>query len=437
MNENNKKVTSIARGINMNFWLKRFWDVILLDVIILALILASFVRFCEVQVPQDKHVIDRRLEALDKKTGEVVDFQTFSKTNLKRLDFKTLEYIVVDEDKTEYHFELMKVVQVAAVPFAIVIMLQTVRLFFALFEMGSIRRKLKPLNELAKQAEALSSVPLDYTKFENLEHAIMDISPDSPDPKLSTGDSDLRSIEVALNNLLYRMRETQKQQARFVSDASHELRTPISVIQGYANMLDRWGKQDETILEESIEAIKNESDHMKELIEQLLFLARGDNGRNTLNMREFDLSEVMEEVWDESMMIDEKHTYTFKGGIEAPCYGDVAMIKQSARIFIQNAAKYSEEGSTIEISVKVTDDKVSYVIQDNGIGMSGEDIGHIFERFYRSDKARNGKTGGSGLGLSIAKWIIDAHNGTIDVLSRSEIGTRFTIAFPKNIAKNV
>ena len=118
--------------------------------------------------------------------------------------------------------------------------------------------------------------------------------------------------------------------------------------------------------------------------------------------------------------------------------GDIAMIKQSARIFIQNAAKYSEKGS--EIMIKVNSGrggKVSYVIQDEGIGLNQEQLGHIFERFYRSDQARNADTGGTGLGLSIAKWIIDAHDGTIDVLSRTEFGTRFTVNFNNKISERM
>ena len=219
------------------------------------------------------------------------------------------------------------------------------------------------------------------------------------------------------------------QQARFVDDASHELRTPIAVIQGYVNMLDRWGKDDPAVLEESINAIKNESENMKELIDQLLFLARGDNGRQKLAMERIDLSEIMREVWEESTMIDPDHKYLLEG--DEGCYisGDQAMIKQSIRIFVQNAAKYSEKGNSIKLSVKKSDGKILYSVQDEGIGMAGEELSHIFERFYRSDKARNSSTGGSGLGLSIAKWIIDAHKGNVEVLSRQEIGTRITVSF--------
>ena len=106
------------------------------------------------------------------------------------------------------------------------------------------------------------------------------------------------------------------------------------------------------------------------------------------------------------------------------------MIKQSIRIFVQNAAKYSSDGADITLGVMLESGYVSYMIQDEGIGMESSDVVHIFERFYRSDEARNGETGGSGLGLSIAKWIVDAHSGTIQVVSRPEVGTRFIVRFP-------
>lgn len=421
----NKRMTSIARRINMTFWLKRFWDVVLTDLFIIVLILCSFTYWrCE-QLPKGEHVDKIYLT--------------------EKTSYKETEFIIRTEEGNKYPYLIHEFVDYLITPGIILLSVQVIGLFFALFNTGHIRRRLRPLNELAKKAEAISSIPLDASKFEHLEQAISNVSPDAPDSKISTGDKDLQSIEVALNNLLYRMRETQKQQSRFVSDASHELRTPISVIQGYVNMLDRWGKEDESILEESIEALKHESEHMKELIEQLLFLARGDSGRNTLNHTNFDLNEVIKEVWEESLMIDEKHTYTFENSngqavspdgeiLNPPAImnGDMAMIKQSVRIFVQNAAKYSDDGNNIKFMVKCANGKVSYVIQDEGIGMEDSQVVHIFERFYRSDEARNGETGGSGLGLSIAKWIIDAHDGTIDVLSRTNLGTRFTVTFKES-----
>lgn len=427
MNANNK-MTSIARRIHMGFWLKQLWKMICLDILIVALIAGAFFKWRLDQIPETRQVVAVEIEG-----GE---------------SYKDLALIMEDTYGVVYHYSMYPFLRYITLPLWILVVFQGIDIIGSLFGTGKIRRKLKPLNDLAVKAEKLSALPLDTSKFESLEQAIENLSPNSPDAKISTGDKDLASIEVALNNLIYRMRESQKKQARFVSDASHELRTPIAVIQGYVNMLDRWGKEDESVLEESIEALKHESDHMKELVEQLLFLARGENGKNTLHYSEFDLCQVIHEVWEESLMIDEEHCYEFVGDkgsaldeegnlclAPVKMCGDVAMIKQSVRIFVQNAAKYSAKGATIQFRVKTKEDMVGYVVQDEGIGMQGEDVVHIFEPFYRSDKARNGNTGGSGLGLSIAKWIVDAHDGQIEVLSSPEIGTRFTVWLKADAAK--
>ena len=416
----NSKMTSIARRIHMSFWFKQFWGIICLDILIVTVLAGTFLKWRLDQIPDSRKVV-----AIEMERGE---------------GYKELMLIMEDAQGEEYLYPMHQFLDYLIIPLGVLVVIQGLDLIGGLFGTGKIRRKLKPLNDLAVKAEKLSSLPLDTSKFESLEQAIENLSPNSPDAKISTGDKDLASIEVALNNLIYRMRESQKKQARFVSDASHELRTPIAVIQGYVNMLDRWGKEDESILEESIEALKHESDHMKELVEQLLFLARGENGKNTLHYSEFDLCQVIHEVWEESLMIDTEHCYEFasdtgsaldeEGNLMLPpvtMCGDIAMIKQSVRIFVQNAAKYSAKGATIQFRVKTKDNMVAYVVQDEGIGMQGEDVVHIFEPFYRSDKARNGNTGGSGLGLSIAKWIVDAHDGKIEVLSSPEIGTRFTV----------
>ncbi|WP_270567098.1 sensor histidine kinase [Clostridium beijerinckii] len=300
-----------------------------------------------------------------------------------------------------------------------------------IFGTMKIRRSLKPLDEIAQTASRLSNMTFDEEKFQNLEEAISKISPVISDERIYTGDSELHGLEEAINNLLERMRDSYKQQARFVSDASHELRTPISVIQGYANMLDRWGKNDESVLNESIEAIKSESENMKNLVEQLLFLARGINGKTQINSKEFLLNDMMNEVLEESKMIDEKHIYRYYNSEQIIVQGDIGLLKQAARILIENAAKYTEENEVIMLKTGINEKGEPYFsIQDNGIGMDEKDIPHIFERFFRADTARVRKNGGTGLGLSIAKWIVDGHKGYFSVLSRKGIGTRITIFLP-------
>ncbi len=325
------------------------------------------------------------------------------------------------------------------IPFFIILIVEVVFLIGGLFTAGSVRRNLKPLQDMALHAEELSrkvnenknnyskSAP---EKLYRMESALKDFNPKSPDAKVSTGDKELQSLEIAINNLLDRVRENSRQQERFISDASHELRTPIAVIQGYVNLLDRWGKEDKQILSESIEALKNESEHMKNLVEQLLFLARGDSGKNTLQFAPVNLKDLAVSVLEESAMIDEKHNYVLResGEKEIVVSGDFAMLKQAMRIFLQNAAKYSTEKSTIIIGAdKDGDGTPILIIQDEGKGMNSSEIVHIFERFYRGGNSRSEVKGGTGLGLSIAKWIVDSHGGEIEVLSREDFGSRITI----------
>lgn len=306
-----------------------------------------------------------------------------------------------------------------------------------------IYEQLRPLFELAKTAQTLSEKAdprifqdSDYydLHIHNLESAIESVKPDAPDAGVYTGDADLKSLEDAINSLLKRTRDSYSQQIRFVSDASHELRTPIAVMKGYADMLDRWGKKDEKILDESIAAIKGETDHMNRLVEQLLFLARGDSGRTKLVIQSFSLSQMVKEVYDESVMVDSTHRWNYQTQGEIVAVGDVSMLKQAVRILVDNAAKYTPEGETISLRAAADENGAPViVIQDNGIGISEQDMSHIFDRFFRSDEARNRQQGGTGLGLAIAKWIVDRHDGYFDILSRQGLGTRISVHLP---AKN-
>ena len=292
-----------------------------------------------------------------------------------------------------------------------------------------VDKSLEPVYEMARQAQKLSEIDFDETKYQDLENAITNLKVEKNDAHIHMYNEELSSLEQAINGLIDRMREAYRMQTRFVSDASHELRTPIAVVQGYVNMLDRWGKNDESILEESIEAIKHEADHMQTLVEQLLFLARGDSNRQKMESEEIVLNDLLREVYEESLMIDEKHHYYFTEQGVGTMIGDPAMIKQSARILVDNACKYTPEGEDITIRVGMKEQKPFYEIEDHGIGMKQENLEHIFDRFYRADDVRNSKTGGTGLGLSIAKWIVDQHNGYYQIISFDQVGTRFTVYF--------
>ena len=129
-------------------------------------------------------------------------------------------------------------------------------------------------------------------------------------------------------------------------------------------------------------------------------------------------------------MIDPKHRWRLQAEEDVIAFGDAAMLKQTARILVDNAVKYTKDDETITLRTRKAGSVPCFEVQDNGEGISAEDLPHIFERFYRADPARARQTGGTGLGLSIAKWIVDRHEGYFDMLSRPGIGTRIAVCLP-------
>ena len=218
---------------------------------------------------------------------------------------------------------------------------------------------------------------------------------------------------------------------RFVSDASHELRTPIAVIQGYAALLDRWGKDDPEALQESIHAIRSEAKAMEELVEQLLFLARGDNDTQPVKPVAFDLTVLAGEVLREEEMIHQDRVFLPRWGeAPIPVRADQGLIKQVMRILMDNSVKYSPPDGRVYLRVTAQEGYARVTVQDEGMGIAPQGIPHIFDRFYRTDQSRDRRTGGTGLGLSIAKWIVDRHGGWFEVVSREGVGTRISFLLP-------
>lgn len=413
------RVTSIARKINLNHMGRLFLTYIATDVLVFALLSAIFVVGMDLQMAGN------------------FSFH-YTREFSYKIDLWSAVYTVSDSaGQVLYQIPAGMWIYLFRMGALVLMVMQILDLIMMAFSgTAQVRRELRPLNQIAARAQELSEIAFDETKYHSLEDAISNLRVDAMENGIHMHDKDLQGIETALNGLLERIRASYKQQTQFVSDASHELRTPIAVIQGYVNMLDRWGKKDTAILEESIEAIKNEANHMQKLVEQLLFLARGDSNRQNLDMKNQELNSILREVYEESLMIDENHRYRFEESGTVEVYGDSDMLKQSARILIDNAAKYTKQGEEILIRVGAwKDGSPFYGIQDNGIGMSQEDVAHAFDRFYRADSVRNSKTGGTGLGLSIAKWIVDKHQGYYDIVSREGLGTRFSVVFPRYTAQ--
>ncbi len=269
--------------------------------------------------------------------------------------------------------------------------------------------------------------------IDTMTKLVKEISINDLDKRLDVRGSknELKDLAITFNDTLNRLEESIEKQNQFISDASHELRTPISVIQGYANLLNRWGKDDKEVLEESLEAIKNESENMKILVENLLFLARGDKNTQKINKEKFTLNQLMEEILTETKLIDDNsHHIALERNEEVIINADKNLIKEALRIFLDNSIKYTPSGGTIKLSAYQKNNRAIITIVDNGVGISKEHLPHIFDRFYRTDKSRGRESGGTGLGLSIAKWIIDNHSGTIYIDSKIDVGTNVTVELP-------
>lgn len=241
---------------------------------------------------------------------------------------------------------------------------------------------------------------------------------------------ELKELSQTFNEMMDRIEEGYKTQQQFVSDASHELRTPIAVIKGYVNMLDRWGKNDRAVLEESISAIKNETENMQDLIEKLLFIARSDKSTLIYTKEDFKISTILNEIEKETKMIDSKHKLYFKFYDDANIYADKNRIKQAIRILIDNAIKFTPVDGNIMVSGLIKYDYYVIKVEDTGIGIEKKDLEKIFERLYRAEQSRSKEIGGHGLGLSIAKIIVLGHKGKIKVKSTVGKGSEFSIMLP-------
>ncbi|MFL0168188.1 sensor histidine kinase [Candidatus Clostridium helianthi] len=330
----------------------------------------------------------------------------------RHLRYKTVEYNsqeygiiyfqIVKDMKSEHYF--MKMV------FGLMAIADSIGVIASIIVGYIVSKKmLKPINYITKTAENIS--------INNLKERINITGPDD----------ELKRLASTLNKMIDRLQDSFNRQIQFVSDASHELRTPIAVIQGYANLLDRWGKNDKEALEKSIYAIKLEANSMASLVESLLFLAKGDSGTQVMEKKEISINKLIKEVIDESNVIEKDHEILSDRNDIGEITADYGMIKQMIRIFVSNSIKFTPKGGKIKIDSEVHKEFVKITVSDTGIGIPKDEINNIFERFYIVDKSRSKESAGSGIGLSIAKRIVDMHKGTINVESEEGTGTRVIV----------
>lgn len=228
------------------------------------------------------------------------------------------------------------------------------------------------------------------------------------------------------------IRQTLLLQRQFTADASHELRTPLALIRANAEMLYRHTDHLPPSETDLIGEIISETDHLNRLVGDLLTLARADTDALQIAQKPVDFRTLVSDVHEDLHRIAEARGLQTGLSLNGPVVvrGDETRLRQLLLILLDNAMKYSDAGGRIDVSVARDDGRARLVVSDTGIGIPSKDLPHIFERFYRVDRAREHESGGTGLGLAIAKWIVQAHHGSIKADSTMGKGTRFQIDLP-------
>lgn len=254
---------------------------------------------------------------------------------------------------------------------------------------------------------------------------------DSRVPKLRTND-ELSDLAQEFNEMIDRMQRYIDQQRQFVEDVSHELRTPVAVVEGHLKMLERWGKDDPKVLEESIEASLEETKRMKSLVSEMLDLTRADQIEINYSNEKTNVVRLVDQVFNDFKMIHPEFNFVMDDDITGEPIVHIYRnhLEQVLVILLDNAVKYSKKRKEIHISTANTKQSVEIAIQDFGEGISEENLKQVFNRFYRIDKARSRDQGGNGLGLSIAKKLIEEYHGNISLESSIGSGSIFRIELP-------
>lgn len=276
------------------------------------------------------------------------------------------------------------------------------------------RRALAPVDAIVRSAHAISGANLD-----------------SRLDKLDTGD-ELQRLSDTLNEMLSRIEGAFKRVTQFTADASHELRTPVSLIRTEAELALRRSR-DVGHYRESLEHILREAERTSGLIEEMLALARADSGHASLKMQSLNLASVLRAVAESWGQVAAVYGLEFRYRISSEdvwITADEAAMRRTVNILLDNAFKYTSRPGGVDLTLQQNNGKAVVSVRDSGIGIPLEEQEKIFERFYRVDKARVRETQGAGLGLAIARWIVQQHAGTIRVVSTSGSGATFCVELP-------
>ena len=250
--------------------------------------------------------------------------------------------------------------------------------------------------------------------------------------KVSEKNDEFAIVSEHFNELLDKISFYIEQQKHFVEDVSHELRTPVAIVEGHLKLLNRWGKDDPEVLEESLQASLVELQRMKTLVQEMLDLSRAPQVKEQYKDATTNVTEVAKQVVHNFRVLYPEFTFTFDDDLKHDLWIPIYLnhLEQVVIILMDNAVKYSLDRKEIILSLSKGEEHVEIAVQDFGMGMTEEDRKKVFSRFYRVDKARSRERGGNGLGLSIAKELIESYDGEISVTTLLNHGSIFKITLP-------
>jgi heavy metal sensor kinase len=276
-----------------------------------------------------------------------------------------------------------------------------------------MRRSLAPVDEITKRAEGITST--------NLSERL---------PVIRTGD-ELERLSMSLNRMIERLDEAFQHINRFSADASHELRTPLTILQLELEGIAQDHRRD-AALGDQIGSALEETHRMSRIVESLLAISRLDAGEVKMDKTRLDLGDLAASTADEMRLLAEEKSIRLRtrAAVSVQVEGDRTRLQQVIVNLIDNAIKYTQEGGTVEIRVGQEGNIAVLEVSDDGPGIPAHALPHVFERFYRADKARSRASGGAGLGLSIVKAICAAHNAEVKVSSQEGRGSCFRVELP-------
>ena len=310
-------------------------------------------------------------------------------------------------------------------------------------KLAELRKQLRTLFFQLLVVEAIVSVGLAYfisrlisKPIEEIHDIIASINEENIETKrliVPKKNDEFTVVSQQFNELLDKISFYISQQKHFVEDVSHELRTPVAIVEGHLKLLNRWGKNDPEVLEESLRASLSEIQRMKTLVQEMLDLSRAPQVKEQYKDAKTEVVSTLEQVVTNFKLL--YPDFTFISDIDtheeilSPIYRN--HFEQIIIILLDNAVKYSTNRKEIIVSLSTTTGHVEIGIQDFGMGLSEEDKKKVFSRFYRVDKARSRERGGNGLGLSIAKELIEGYKGRISLTSHLNQGSVFKVKLPR------